>query len=106
METDEGWQVRFNDARRFGLMLLVADEAIAKHKLFKGLGPEPLDETFDGAVLAGRLKGRRTDCEPAPRVAEAGQQGERRRRRADVRTDGLPLRGCRLPRRRQGKPGQ
>src|ERR1700682_772605 len=42
IETDEGWQVRFNDARRFGLMLLVADEAIAKHKLFKGVGAGPL----------------------------------------------------------------
>ncbi|MFI5001670.1 MAG: bifunctional DNA-formamidopyrimidine glycosylase/DNA-(apurinic or apyrimidinic site) lyase [Reyranellales bacterium] len=65
METDEGWQVRFNDARRFGLMLLVADEAVQKHKLFKGLGPEPLDETFDGAALASRLKGRRTSIKAA-----------------------------------------
>jgi formamidopyrimidine-DNA glycosylase len=65
METDEGWQVRFNDARRFGLMLLVADGAIAKHKLFKGLGPEPLDDTFDGATLASRLKGRRTPIKAA-----------------------------------------
>ena len=64
-ETDEGWQVRFNDARRFGLMLLAADDAIAKHKLFKGLGPEPLDEAFDGAALAGRLKGRRTPIKAA-----------------------------------------
>lgn len=65
METDEGWQVRFNDARRFGLMLLVADEAIAKHKLFRGLGPEPLDDAFDGAALASRLKGRRTPIKAA-----------------------------------------
>ena len=65
IETDEGWQVRFNDARRFGLMLLVADEAVARHKLFKGLGPEPLDEAFDGAALAGRLKGRRTPIKAA-----------------------------------------
>ena len=36
IETEEGWQVRFNDARRFGLMLLAADEALPKHKLFKG----------------------------------------------------------------------
>jgi formamidopyrimidine-DNA glycosylase len=64
-ETDEGWQVRFNDARRFGLMLLAADAALAKHKLFKGLGPEPLDEAFDGAALAGRLKGRRTPIKAA-----------------------------------------
>jgi formamidopyrimidine-DNA glycosylase len=65
IETDDGWQIRFNDARRFGLMLLVPDEAVAQHKLFKDLGPEPLDEAFDGAALARRLKGRRTSIKAA-----------------------------------------
>jgi formamidopyrimidine-DNA glycosylase len=65
LETDEGWQVRFNDARRFGLMLLAADEAIPTHKLFKGLGPEPLDDAFDGKALAARLAGRRTPIKAA-----------------------------------------
>ena len=37
-ETDEGWQVRFNDARRFGLMLLVADEAVPQAQAVQGLG--------------------------------------------------------------------
>ena len=64
-ETDAGWQVRFNDARRFGLMVLLADDAVAGHKLFRGLGPEPLDPEFDGAVLAGRLKGRKTPIKAA-----------------------------------------
>jgi formamidopyrimidine-DNA glycosylase len=65
METDEGWQVRFNDARRFGLMLLAPTEGVGRHTLFKGLGPEPLDETFDGPALAARLKGRRTPIKAA-----------------------------------------
>ena len=65
IETDSGWQLRFNDARRFGLMLLVANEAVASHKLFKGLGPEPLDDSFDGPALAARLKGRRTPIKAA-----------------------------------------
>jgi len=65
IDTDEGWQVRFNDARRFGLMLLAADATVPKHKLFKGLGPEPLDESFDGAALASRLKGKRTPIKAA-----------------------------------------
>jgi formamidopyrimidine-DNA glycosylase len=65
IETDEGWQVRFNDARRFGLMLLVENSAVPQHKLFKGLGPEPLDDTFDGAELARRLKGRKTPIKAA-----------------------------------------
>ncbi|HYX03982.1 MAG TPA: bifunctional DNA-formamidopyrimidine glycosylase/DNA-(apurinic or apyrimidinic site) lyase [Reyranella sp.] len=65
IDTDEGWQVRFNDARRFGLMLLAADDEVPGHKLFKGLGPEPLDEAFDGESLAKRLKGRRTPIKAA-----------------------------------------
>jgi formamidopyrimidine-DNA glycosylase len=65
IDTDRGWQIRFNDARRFGLMLLVANEALAKHKLFKGLGPEPLDDAFDGGALAARLEGRRTPIKAA-----------------------------------------
>ncbi len=65
IETDEGWQVRYNDARRFGLMLLAPSETVQRHKLFKGLGPEPLDESFDGPALAARLKGRRTPIKAA-----------------------------------------
>jgi len=65
LETDQGWQVRFNDARRFGLMLLERDDAVPGHKLFRDLGPEPLDESFDGAALAGRLAGRRTPIKAA-----------------------------------------
>jgi formamidopyrimidine-DNA glycosylase len=64
-DMDDGWQVRFNDARRFGLMLLVPTEAVEKHKAFKGLGPEPLDRSFDGGALAARLKGRRTPIKAA-----------------------------------------
>jgi formamidopyrimidine-DNA glycosylase len=64
-DMDDGWQVRFNDARRFGLMLLVPTEGVEKHKAFKGLGPEPLDDAFDGAALAVRLKGRKTPIKAA-----------------------------------------
>ena len=64
-DMDDGWQVRFNDARRFGLMVLVADEAVAQHKYFKSLGPEPLDEAFTGDVLAARLTGRKTPIKAA-----------------------------------------
>ena len=65
IDTEQGWQVRFNDARRFGLMVLEPDETVARHKLFKGLGPEPLDDAFDGPALAKRLKGRRTPIKAA-----------------------------------------
>jgi len=65
IDTDEGWQIRFNDARRFGLMLLVANEAVPRHRLFRSLGPEPLADEFDGTMLARRLKGRRTPIKAA-----------------------------------------
>ena len=64
-ELDDGWQVRFNDARRFGLMLLVATDGVSAHKAFKGLGPEPLEDSFDGPALAARLKGRKTPIKAA-----------------------------------------
>jgi formamidopyrimidine-DNA glycosylase len=64
-DMDDGWQVRFNDARRFGLMLLVKTEDVVRHKAFKGLGPEPLESAFNGAVLASRLKGRKTPIKAA-----------------------------------------
>jgi len=65
LEMDDGWQVRFNDARRFGLMLLVPTDAVDKHNAFKGLGPEPLEDAFDGMALAARLKGKRTPIKAA-----------------------------------------
>ena len=65
IDLEDGWQVRFNDARRFGLMVLVRDETVAGHKLFKGLGPEPLDPAFDGQALASRLRGRHTSIKSA-----------------------------------------
>ena len=64
-DMDDGWQVRFNDARRFGLKVLVPDEAVASHKYFRSLGPEPLDDAFTSEVLAARLAGRRTPIKAA-----------------------------------------
>ncbi len=64
-DMDDGWQVRFNDARRFGLMVLVANEAVATHKYFRSLGPEPLDDAFTADVLAARLAGRKTPIKAA-----------------------------------------
>ncbi|MEQ8196170.1 MAG: bifunctional DNA-formamidopyrimidine glycosylase/DNA-(apurinic or apyrimidinic site) lyase, partial [Rhodospirillales bacterium] len=65
LETDAGVSIVFNDPRRFGSLLLSSDNAIADHKLIKGLGPEPLDPAFDAAALAARLKGRNTPVKAA-----------------------------------------
>ena len=57
--------VRFNDARRFGLMDLTTADALAGHKLLAGLGPEPLGREFTGKALAAALKGKRTPIKAA-----------------------------------------
>ncbi len=55
---DDGSQIVFNDPRRFGLITLVEGRGLEKHKLFCELGPEPLEEGFDGKYLHTALKGR------------------------------------------------
>jgi formamidopyrimidine-DNA glycosylase len=49
--------VTFNDPRRFGLMDLI--RANEEHAALRGMGPEPLDEAFDAAVLARACAGKR-----------------------------------------------
>ncbi|MEO5338222.1 MAG: bifunctional DNA-formamidopyrimidine glycosylase/DNA-(apurinic or apyrimidinic site) lyase [Magnetospirillum sp. WYHS-4] len=63
--TDAGIEIRFRDPRRFGLMDLVEPGALEAHPLLAGLGPEPLDESFDGPVLKGRLAGSRSPLKTA-----------------------------------------
>lgn len=65
METDDGWLVGFVDPRRFGSIDLVPTGAEDAHRLLAGLGPEPLDDAFDGAVLSRALAGRRTPIKAA-----------------------------------------
>lgn len=58
--TDEGAEIRFNDARRFGLLVLSDTDGIASHPLLKDIGPEPLEAGFDGPYLAAKCAGRAT----------------------------------------------
>ncbi len=60
-----GVELRLNDARRFGLLDYAAEKDLAAHKLFRHLGPEPLAPEFDGARLAGLLKGKKTSIKAA-----------------------------------------
>lgn len=59
--TDHGAVVTYNDARRFGFMLLVGAAEIASHPLFAALGPEPLGNALNAPYLASRASGRTTD---------------------------------------------
>ncbi|WP_347267808.1 bifunctional DNA-formamidopyrimidine glycosylase/DNA-(apurinic or apyrimidinic site) lyase [Paracoccus sp. (in: a-proteobacteria)] len=61
--TDQGTRITFNDARRFGMVDLVAPGAT--HPLLAGLGPEPLSAVFDAAVLARAFAGKRSPVKTA-----------------------------------------
>jgi len=63
--TDAGTEIRFNDARRFGIMDLVPEAALGDHPLLRALGPEPLGNDFNGPALAVALKGKRTPIKAA-----------------------------------------
>jgi formamidopyrimidine-DNA glycosylase len=65
LETDDGVVVRFNDARRFGLMALAQAGKIDSHPLIADLGPEPLGDQFDEAALSAALARRRTSIKAA-----------------------------------------
>lgn len=60
-----GASVRYNDARRFGYMTLLPESEIATHKLFRGLGAEPLGDGLTPAFLAAALRGKRTPLKAA-----------------------------------------
>jgi formamidopyrimidine-DNA glycosylase len=64
-DTDAPARIVFNDHRRFGLMLLIETDALDEHKLFKGLGVEPLSDSFDAAYLTRALKGKKTPIKSA-----------------------------------------
>lgn len=63
--TDDGVEVRFNDPRRFGLLTITPLADLESHKLFRHLGPDPLDDTFTPEALSAALKGRTTSIKAA-----------------------------------------
>jgi formamidopyrimidine-DNA glycosylase len=60
-----GALVTFNDPRRFGSMKLVARQKLDDEPLLRGLGPEPLGNAFDAAMLALACKGKKTSLKAA-----------------------------------------
>ena len=65
MDTDAPARIVFTDHRRFGLMTLIETDRIEEHRLFKGLGVEPLSAKFDAAHLRAALKGKKTPIKSA-----------------------------------------
>jgi formamidopyrimidine-DNA glycosylase len=62
---DDGTVVRFNDARRFGLLDYMRRGEESAHPLLAGMGPEPLEPGFDGRYLAQKLAGKMTPIKAA-----------------------------------------
>ena len=60
---DQGTRITFNDARRFGMVDLVAPGA--EHPLLAHLGPEPLSDEFTPEVLVRAFGGRRAPVKAA-----------------------------------------
>ena len=65
VRTDEGWWLRFNDARRFGMMDLWPTADVENHRLLAGIGPEPLGNAFSAATLEAALAGRHSPIKAA-----------------------------------------
>lgn len=65
LDMDNGARITFNDARRFGMMDLLATEGADSHPLLAGLGPEPFGNGFSESWLAARLADRRTPIKAA-----------------------------------------
>ena len=58
LETASGRIVALNDHRRFGSLDIVDTEALPSFRHFLTMGPEPLSDDFDVAVLQAKIKGR------------------------------------------------
>ena len=60
-----GAAIIFNDPRRFGYMKIIARNDLDEEPLLRGLGPEPLGNEFDAAMLAASCEGKATSLKAA-----------------------------------------
>jgi formamidopyrimidine-DNA glycosylase len=60
-----GAVITFNDPRRFGSMKLVPRAKLEQEPLLRALGPEPLGNEFDAAMLAKACAGKKTSLKAA-----------------------------------------
>lgn len=65
VRTEDGTELRYSDARRFGMMDLVPAAGLAACRALAGMGPEPLERGFSAAYLSRVLAGRRMPVKAA-----------------------------------------
>ena len=61
LHMEDGATITYNDARRFGFMLLIPEAELAEHPLMHGLGAEPLGRELTPDYLARRAAGKKVD---------------------------------------------
>jgi formamidopyrimidine-DNA glycosylase len=64
-QMSSGAAIVFNDPRRFGYMKIIARGEIEEEPLLSGLGPEPLGNEFDAAMLARSCANKKTSLKAA-----------------------------------------
>ncbi len=62
---NDGGRLIYNDVRRFGFVDLADEKNLDDHPRLAGLGPEPLNDSFDAAYLSARLSGKMTPIKSA-----------------------------------------
>lgn len=65
LDMENGVRITFNDPRRFGMMDLCTTDNLDDHRMFAGMGPEPLGNAFNTEYLTARLKGRKMPIKSA-----------------------------------------
>lgn len=60
LHLEGGVEVRYNDPRRFGFMMLYPSDGDDRHPALKDLGPEPLSNALDSAYLTAKLSAKRS----------------------------------------------
>jgi len=65
LHMSSGVSIIYNDPRRFGFMKIFARSEIEGEPLLKDLGPEPLGNAFDAAMLASAMAGKKVSLKAA-----------------------------------------
>jgi formamidopyrimidine-DNA glycosylase len=64
-QMSSGATIVFNDPRRFGYMKIIPRNALDEEPLLNGIGPEPLGNEFDAAMLARSCANKKTSLKAA-----------------------------------------
>ncbi|MET0219065.1 MAG: bifunctional DNA-formamidopyrimidine glycosylase/DNA-(apurinic or apyrimidinic site) lyase, partial [Tardiphaga sp.] len=65
LHMSNGASVIYNDPRRFGFMKIFARSEMEQEPFLKNIGPEPLGNAFDAAMLAQATAGKKTSLKAA-----------------------------------------